>query len=277
MLKAILLNATTLISLSIFPLFSSELNKQIFSFDVDYKDLCTELCLIGASYDTDKSSQRKNDSRLVYCHPYTIFYDSIFKHLKNEQLTLAEIGIFKGASLLMWRDYFPQAEIHGYEYSKSFINHFKENFSSERINLYEIDVTRDASIRSSFKAAGLLYDIIIDDSTHQMDDQIRIIQNVYPFLKPGGIFIVEDIFKKYKEQDYIDKLESVLENFSSCFFISMDHVNKYSPGWDNDKLLVLVKSGEDPLLRHKEITINIPSINIEGLKEIKFHQYHDHE
>lgn len=39
---------------------------QILSWQIDYKNVSTELCLIGAHYDTDKSSQRKNISAGSY-------------------------------------------------------------------------------------------------------------------------------------------------------------------------------------------------------------------
>ena len=62
---------------------------------INYKNNSSELCEIGKKYDTDKSSQRTNIGR--YCHPYTLFYDSLFKNKKNMSLSIAELGI--GGSL----------------------------------------------------------------------------------------------------------------------------------------------------------------------------------
>jgi hypothetical protein len=52
-------------------------------------------------YDTDKSSQRNNVSDYRHGHSYTLFYYSIFKNKKSENLKIAELGILDGASLLM--------------------------------------------------------------------------------------------------------------------------------------------------------------------------------
>ena len=73
---------------------------------VDYKQNTSELCEIGKEYDTDKSSQRSNVTNVRHCHPYTLFYDSLFKNKKNDVLEIAELGILDGGSLRMWQKYF---------------------------------------------------------------------------------------------------------------------------------------------------------------------------
>ncbi len=47
---------------------------------VNYKSSSSELCEIGKKYDTDKSSQRNNITNLRHFHPYTLFYDDLFKN-----------------------------------------------------------------------------------------------------------------------------------------------------------------------------------------------------
>jgi hypothetical protein len=87
---------------------------------IDYKSNSSELCEIGRKYDTDKSSQR-NNATSVYCHPYTLFYEGLFKNKKTETLKIAELGILYGASLLMWKEYFQNAQIYGFEYDNNMI------------------------------------------------------------------------------------------------------------------------------------------------------------
>lgn len=112
--------------------------------------------------------------------------------------------------------------------------------------------------------------MIIEDTTHQFEDQIRVIENVYKYLKPGGILIIEDIFKSYNENDYINRLTPILENFQDYYFIELDHNNKNSNGWNNDKLFVLTKGGDSPIFKNKnKLTIITPSYRINNLLEIK--------
>lgn len=237
---------------------------------INYKNLSCELCELGRKYDTDKSSQRNLVTNTRHCHPYTLFYDGLFKNKRHEPLNIAELGILDGGSLLMWKDYFKNANIYGYEYNNHLIDNFKKNYNNDRITLANIDVTNANSIVNAFRNANILYDIIIDDTTHQFEDQIRIIENTYQYLKPGGILIIEDIFKAYNQQDYISRLQHVLHNFQDFYFVELDHKNRNSTGWDNDKLFILVKGGAEPIFKNaNKITIITPSYRVNNLLEIK--------
>lgn len=242
----------------------------MYSLNIDYKSNCSELCLIGQKYDTDKSSMRYNVTNQRHCHPYTLFYDSLFKSKKNEKLEIAELGILEGASLLMWNEYFTNVNLYGFEYDYNLIKNFKDKYNNSRIKLSHIDVTDKESIQISFKNVNMMYDIIIDDTTHQFEDQIRVIENSYQYLKPGGVLIIEDIFKSYNETDYIKRLNPILQHFQDYYFVELDHVNKKSTGWDNDKLFILIKSGAEPIFKNNnKMTIITPSYRTNNLITLK--------
>ena len=237
---------------------------------INYLNNSSELCEIGRKYDTDKSSQRNDVTDNRHCHPYTLFYDGLFKNKRSENLTIAELGILDGGSLRMLQEYFTNAEIYGFEYNDYFINNFKEKYDNERITLSNIDVTNKDSIKNAFGELNILYDIIIEDTTHQFEDQIRVIENTYQYLKPGGILIIEDIFKSYDENSYIDRLNPILEHFQDLYFVELDHVNKNSTGWDNDKLFILIKGGGEYIFRNtNKITIITPCCRPENLQLVK--------
>ena len=194
----------------------------------------------------------------------------MFKNKKNDNLKLAELGILDGASLLMWKDYFTNAEIYGFEYDNNLINNFTTKFNNERITLANVDVSRADSIIKTFGEINTMYDIIIEDTTHQFEDQIRVIENIYQYLKPGGVLIIEDIFKKYNEYDYLVRLKPILEHFQDYYFVELDHNNRNSTGWDNDKLFVLIKSGDQPIFKNNnKLTLITPSYRVNNLLEIK--------
>lgn len=240
------------------------------SLKINYLNNSSELCEIGKKYDTDKTSQRNNVTDHRHCHPYTLFYDGLFKNKKDKPLKIAELGILDGASLLMWNEYFKNAEIYGFEYNDNLINKFKHNFNNDRITLANIDVTNKDSIAKAFSELNLLYDIIVEDTTHQFEDQIRVIENSYQYLKPGGMLIIEDIFKSYNETNYIDRLTPILKNFQDYYFVELDHNNKNSTGWNNDKLFVLIKGGDEPIFKNtNKLTIITPSYRVNNLLEIK--------
>ena len=57
---------------------------------------------IACRHGADKSSEQ---------HGFTAVYERLFEPRRDEALTLLEIGVFEGASLGMWREYFPSARI----------------------------------------------------------------------------------------------------------------------------------------------------------------------
>uniref|UniRef100_A0A6C0HRE8 Methyltransferase domain-containing protein n=1 Tax=viral metagenome TaxID=1070528 RepID=A0A6C0HRE8_9ZZZZ len=233
------------------------------SLKINYKSNSSEMCKIGRKYDTDKSSQRNNVTNKRHCHPYTLFYDGLFKSKRNEKLKIAELGI--GNSLLMWKEYFANAEIYGFDCNKKIINNFKKK---NNITLSEINVKNKVSIIRAFEKLNILYDIIIEDTTHQFEDQINVIENTYEYLKPGGVLIIEDIFKSYNENDYISRLAPILNNFQDYYFVELDHKNRNSSGWNNDKLFVLIKNGEPIFKNLNKLTIITPSYRIDNLLEM---------
>ena len=240
------------------------------SLKINYLNNSSELCEIRKKYDTDKSSQRNNVTDCRHCHPYTLFYDGLFKNRKEEHLKIAELGILDGASLLMWNEYFKNAEIYGFEYNDGLINNFKQKFNNQEITLANINVTNKESIVNAFRNLNVLYDIIIEDTTHQFEDQIRVIENTYLYLKPGGMLIIEDIFKSYNETDYIDRLTPILQHFQDYYFVELDHNNKNSTGWNNNKLFVLIKGGDEQIFKNtNKLTIITPSYRVNNLLEIK--------
>src|SRR5208283_183661 len=76
-------------------------------------------------YDTDKITNQYLDR-----------YDPILEPWVEKKLTLLELGVDKGGSLLLWRDYFPLGTIVGID-----INLPKEFKPTERIYTYEGDQT----------------------------------------------------------------------------------------------------------------------------------------
>jgi hypothetical protein len=104
-----------------------------------------------------------------------------------------------------------------------------------------MDVFHEESIRQGLSKIGGDLDILLDDSTHGLPEQVKIIKVGLEFLKPGGMILIEDIFHRIPNEDYEKALEGIEDQCSVITFIVTEHKDKYSPGWDNDKLLLIVK------------------------------------
>ena len=116
-------------------------------------------------------------------HSYGHFYDSIFA--LHSIKSVLEIGIYKGASLKALS--MVDETIYALGVDKQFVPGFTQvtatapDFSP---------VVKYCDENSRF------FDLIIDDGSHLKRDQLQGILALYRFLKPGGIYVIEDIQKE---------------------------------------------------------------------------------
>ncbi len=217
-----------------------EPNDKIFSkLIIDTSNFRSTLCSSGASYGTNKSALNSFGHR----SGYTPYYDLLFRHLKNEKINFAEIGIENNASTKMWRKYFSKAKIYGFEYDDKKIKKAKKH-NLKNTFYKKINVENKSNISKVFLIINKKFDVIIDDSTHIFDHQLNVIKSVYPFIKKNGILIIEDIYKnrqEYSEENYLKKLKSIKNKFEKIYFVEFHNINNYTASWKNEKLLVLIK------------------------------------
>lgn len=211
---------------------------------VDSSEGMTQLCFLGNIAGTDKSPVVSQAQR--HRHAYTAVYTMLFAPLKERAIHFAEIGVAGGHSALLWNMYFkhPETLVHMFDRDQNFLNSARELLNSEGVKFSLMDVGVDGDVRRALATSngGGLYDVIIDDSSHEHSHQIRIIKEAFPLLKQGGILVVEDIFRSTPEEEYTRPLGAIIHQCSAAYFVQCEHKDRWSPGWDNDKLLVLVKA-----------------------------------
>jgi len=209
---------------------------------VDSTGAYTELCNIGRLSKTDKTPYGDKDIGL-HRHPYTAVYSTLFAPLKNKEIKMAEIGIAGGGSVIMWWNYFknPKARLCFFDRDENFLQNIRNMRFPREPYLGLIDVRVEGDTARALGAVDGLYDIVLDDSSHDFNDQIRIVKESWPLIKPGGYMIVEDIFRAESEKRYEDALRPILEEAALAYFVVCNHEERYSPGWNNDKILVIVK------------------------------------
>lgn len=127
----------------------------------------------------------KNNTDKAYFHKYTDLYDKHLTHLRNENINLLEIGIDRAASLNMWAEYFKNGNIYGVD-----INN-KTEYVTNRIYTCIGDQDNYDSIKSVYPT--VIFDIIIDDGGHTVKQQLITLIALFERLKPGGIYILEDL------------------------------------------------------------------------------------
>jgi ubiquinone/menaquinone biosynthesis C-methylase UbiE len=149
---------------------------------------------LGIKYSTDKASQPRprwgddwGQSVAYPLHDYLRKYEIFFSALRDSSFTFVEIGIGQGASLRMWKEYFPNARIVGID-----IRPEVKEYEEERIEIHIINGEEK-------EAAELIKDkygtplIVVDDGSHTFAGQRQQLDNIYPLVAEGGFYIVEDL------------------------------------------------------------------------------------
>lgn len=161
----------------------------------------TPLCELAFKYGTDKCPQLK--------HAYTPVYYELLLPFQNSFRKILECGIgrerpnrhqvqptekphvlpnlHRGASLYMWRDFFPLAQIHGADFLQ------ETQFEADRISTHIFDERNEQDIENLIKTIGSDIDLVIDDASHRVEDQIFLAQHMLPLLDKKVQYIIEDV------------------------------------------------------------------------------------
>ncbi len=134
--------------------------------------------LTAYEYDTDKNEIYLNN------------YERYFRSMKDGRINLLELGVFRGGSLLMWRDYFASGVISGVD-----VNQVSVEDESGRIRIYRgMQQDKDfLDLVAEDSTGGEGFDIIIDDASHIGELTKISFWHLFHFhLKPGGIYVIED-------------------------------------------------------------------------------------
>jgi hypothetical protein len=130
-------------------------------------------------------------------HWYTQHYQTHFAPLRRRRLNLLEIGIGGyddprqgGASLRMWRTYFPKARIFGIDIED------KRLHDERRIKTFRGSQADPEFLERVLDEIGQV-DIIIDDGSHRNEHVLRSFELLFPRLAPDGIYAIEDTQTSY--------------------------------------------------------------------------------
>lgn len=141
----------------------------------------TELCLLATKYGTDKAGW------------YTPVYDLLLSGRRQQVKKVLEIGIGTveamkhvpgyqpGASLRMWREYFPHAEVFG-----------ADIVPGDMTDTFWLDQGNPAQLAMLANKLGP-FDLVIDDGSHDPHHQVLGALTLLPYLTEDGLYIIEDV------------------------------------------------------------------------------------
>lgn len=165
-----------------------------------------ELATLCDRYGSDKGETATMTQPYPWpSHLYTDLYEMLFGQARQAVRLVVECGIGTnnpdlvssmgqagkpGASLRVWRDYFPNARVVGADIDADIL------FADDRIETFQCDQTSADSIADFRRNAGLgdeTIDLIIDDGLHEYHAGIAFFEGMWPALRVGGTHVIEDI------------------------------------------------------------------------------------
>jgi hypothetical protein len=119
-------------------------------------------------------------------HHYGVAYEYLFPDRKAIKLMM-EVGVADGSSLLAWREIFPNAHCVGMDIHPASrlvmrpLDRIEFHLGDERVQRDCVQVAR-----------GRFFDVIIEDATHRLQDTLCALLYLWPFVRPGGIYVIEE-------------------------------------------------------------------------------------
>lgn len=168
----------------------------------------TTLNDIGLKYGTDKSSLE---------HDYLKKYEKLIPYKRSDNIKILEIGVLNGSSVKTWEEYFYNSQVVGID-----INPECKKYEKNRISI-EIGSQVDGEFLESISKKYGQFDFIIDDGSHINHHVIYSFEKLFDSVKPGGLYIIEDVCTSYWEH-YGGKLK-MLGTMVEYFKNTIDEVN----------------------------------------------------
>lgn len=187
-------------------------------------------------------------------HNYTQVYAELFKDLRWRAQTIFECGIGShnqtipsnmgsngrpGASLRVWRNFFPRARILGADIDRNAL------FREPGIDTQYVDQTNRKSIKSmwtEFKVKDGV-DVIFDDGLHTYHAGTSLLLESWKYLKPGGYYIIEDVLESDAPayQSFLAKHSSgFLRDTTSCI-LYLPRATQQGDKSDDNRLIIIHK------------------------------------
>lgn len=113
-------------------------------------------------------------------------YVDLFARLRQSAHAVCEIGVYAGASVRAWHDYFTSATIIGVDVRPKPIGPVLERYAHVEGNI------TDRAVAAVVGELGP-FDVIIDDGSHVPAEQWSALEALLPKLAAGGLYVIEDV------------------------------------------------------------------------------------
>lgn len=130
-----------------------------------------------------------------WVHGYTRYYDRHFAAIRGRAKRICEVGLLNGSSLALWREYFPKADLFGFDMTDRWKRHAG---SLERCTVIQGDETNRADVQRLIDQGP--FDVIVDDASHDPAHQRQLFDQLWPSVRQYGFYVIEDIYRSFRPE-----------------------------------------------------------------------------
>lgn len=128
-------------------------------------------------------------------HKWQHYFDIYHRHLKRfrgRKVKVVEFGVSLGGSAQMWREYFgPRAQLYGVD-----CYHKCKQWETDWFQVFIGDQADRGFLKRVANEVGPV-DVVIEDGGHYPHQQVATFEEFYPLIRPGGVFLIEDLHTSY--------------------------------------------------------------------------------
>ena len=200
----------------------SNSNVELFKKDLDY---------LFEYFNSDKGNYYinqymqpiKKKNKRIDAHGYSKIYERYFEKIRNANLNVLELGSFYGNAAGAFFYYFKNSSIYSGDICPDLFR-----YKSQRLKNFYINTSSEISIKKDLIDNQRIFNVIIEDASHTLKDQIISLFMLFKILSPKGIFICEELdFPETRKDMNINNQYPDLKNILKAIKSNRDFNSKY--------------------------------------------------
>ena len=147
-------------------------------------------------------------------HRYQNVYPRFLEPLRDRPLKMLEIGLgcsfaeSPGRSVALWKQYLPHVDLWEAESDRECVRRYNATLAHKNVSLLVGSQGDPAALMRWVRESGGRFDLIVDDGSHESQDQFTSLTCLWPHLNPGGFYFIEDLH--YLPRDFRDRSKSYM-------------------------------------------------------------------
>lgn len=140
-------------------------------------------------------------------------YEELFGRFRHKNPVILEIGVRGGGGTELFYKYFEdQCEIYGVDIEER-VKRIQKKYPQTQIFIG--DQADPVFMKHVAETIGKPIDIVLDDGGHFMHQQIRSFEALFPFVREGGVYVIEDVQTSYNEKFNNHTTPTLVEYFKT--------------------------------------------------------------